>query len=186
KLILEQQFNNKTYRLVHIDICGDSKVIVSLIWQPSRRFSKTVEATRSIICLQVLSMGGNLLTEVPSTLGQLKSLQALVLCDNQIEKIPTEIAKLQYLKSLLLHKNRLKTLPQEICTLKNLSELSLRDNPLVVRFVTTMTHNPASLLELAARIVKIHNIYVKPGDIPNTLTSYLDCAHRCVNPNCKG
>ncbi|GJQ65469.1 hypothetical protein Trydic_g7574 [Trypoxylus dichotomus] len=136
--------------------------------------------------LQVLSIGGNLLTEIPSTLGQLKLLQALVLCDNHIEKIPAEIAKLQYLKSLLLHKNRLKTLPQEICTLKNLTELSLRENPLVVRFVTSMTHNPASLLELAARIVKIHDVNVNTGDIPETLISYLNCAHRCVNPNCKG
>lgn len=73
--------------------------------------------------LQVLSLGGNLLTEVPSTVGQLKILHALVLCDNQIEKIPAEIANLQYLKSLLLHKNRLKTLPQEILTLKNLTEV---------------------------------------------------------------
>ncbi|KAK9712178.1 BspA type Leucine rich repeat region (6 copies) [Popillia japonica] len=136
--------------------------------------------------LQVLSLGGNLLTEVPSTVGQLKILHALVLCDNQIEKIPAEIANLQYLKSLLLHKNRLKTLPQEILTLKNLTELSLRENPLVVRFVTTMTHHPATLLELAARNVKICNIFVQPGAIPETLFSYLDCAHRCVNPNCKG
>lgn len=56
----------------------------------------------------------------------------------------------------------------------------------MVRFVTTMTHNPATLLELSARNVKIHGIPVNIGDIPKTLFDYLDCAHRCVNPNCKG
>lgn len=72
----------------------------------------------------VLSMGGNLLTEVPQSVGQLKSLQALVLSDNQIESLPADIAKLKNLKSLLLHKNKLKTLPQEIVTLKNLTEVT--------------------------------------------------------------
>lgn len=67
-----------------------------------------------------------------------------------------------------------------------LLQLSLRDNPLVVRFVSDMTHNPASLLELAARSVKVHNVYVQLGDIPFTLFNYLDSAHRCVNTKCKG
>lgn len=65
-------------------------------------------------------------------------------------------------------------------------QLSLRENPLVVRFVSDMTHNPASLLELAARAVKIHNMNPEPGDLPHTLFTYLECAHRCVNPKCKG
>lgn len=65
-------------------------------------------------------------------------------------------------------------------------QLSLRENPLVVRFVTDMSHNPASLLELSARCVKLHNMDVRPGDVPNTLLEYLQSGHRCVNPNCKG
>lgn len=68
-------------------------------------------------------MGGNDLTEVPATVGQLKMLQALVLCDNQIESLPANIANLHNLKSLLLHKNRLRTLPPEIIALKNLNEV---------------------------------------------------------------
>lgn len=136
--------------------------------------------------LHILSLGGNQLTEVPSTVGQLKMLSALILCDNQIEVIPASIAYLNNLKSLLLHKNRIKTLPPEIVTLRNLSELSLRDNPLVVRFVSDMTLNPGSLLELSARAIKIANIDVKPGDIPISLMEYMDSAHRCVNAACKG
>nr|XP_050863699.1 leucine-rich repeat-containing protein 58 isoform X2 [Vespula vulgaris] len=136
--------------------------------------------------LQVLSMGGNRLTEVPSTLGQLKSLQALILCDNMLESLPSSIANLTNLKSLLLHKNRLKTLPTEIITLRCLTELSLRDNPLVVRFVSDMTHNPPSLLELAARVIKTNNMQYDEEHIPRNLVEYLNSGHRCVNPKCKG
>ncbi|KAI4484434.1 hypothetical protein M0802_013050 [Mischocyttarus mexicanus] len=136
--------------------------------------------------LQVLSMGGNRLTEVPSTLGQLKSLQALVLCENMLDSLPSSIANLTNLKSLSLHKNRLKTLPTEIITLRCLTELSLRDNPLVVRFVSDMTHNPPSLLELAARIIKTNDMQYDEELIPKNLVEYLNSGHRCVNPKCKG
>lgn len=73
--------------------------------------------------LQVLSIGGNRLTEVPATVGQLMNLQALILCDNFIESIPSSIANLHQLKSLLLHRNKIRTLPQEIVTLKYLTEV---------------------------------------------------------------
>lgn len=136
--------------------------------------------------LQVLSMGGNRLTEVPSTLGRCTALQALVLCDNMLESLPSSISNLKNLKSLLLHKNRLRTLPTEIITLKNLTELSLRDNPLVVRFVSDMTHDPPSLLELAARVVKSCNISYDGEIIPRNLIEYLNSGHRCVNVNCQG
>ncbi|KAF2896758.1 hypothetical protein ILUMI_09418 [Ignelater luminosus] len=136
--------------------------------------------------LQILSLGGNELKEVPITLGQLHTLQALVLCDNKIESLPANIANLKQLKSLLLHKNCLRTLPPAIIGLKNLTELSLRDNPLVVRFVSDMTYNPGSLLELTARTIKIQNVPVEPGDVPSSLLKYLKSGHRCVNPQCKG
>lgn len=73
-------------------------------------------------------MGDNRLTEVPSTLGQLKALQALVLCDNMLESLPSSIASLTNLKTLALHKNRLRTLPTEIITLKCLTEVSVTNN----------------------------------------------------------
>ena len=136
--------------------------------------------------LQVLGMGGNRLTDVPSTLGQLTALQALVLCDNMLESLPSSIANLKNLKSLLLHKNRLKTLPTEIITLKCLTELSLRDNPLVVRFVSDMTHDTPTLLELAARVIKITEINYKEQQLPRNLEDYLNSSHHCVNPKCQG
>lgn len=74
--------------------------------------------------LQVLSLGGNFLSEVPDSVGNLQQLQALTLCDNLIEILPASIARLANLKSLLLHKNRLRHLPRDIITLKNLVEVS--------------------------------------------------------------
>lgn len=73
--------------------------------------------------LQVLSLGGNLLNDVPEAVGNLHNLQALTLCDNIIENLPMSIARLSKLRSLLLHKNRLRHLPRDIITLKNLVEV---------------------------------------------------------------
>ncbi|RZC42720.1 leucine-rich repeat-containing protein 58 [Asbolus verrucosus] len=148
-----------------------------------RAISKNIWKLNS---LQILSLGGNQLVEVPTTVGQLKQLQALVLCDNMIESLPSNIANLHNLKSLLLHRNKLRTLPPEIVALKNLTELSLRDNPLVVRFVSNIKHNTASLKELSARVIKLHEIAIERGEIPATLITYLASGHHCVNPNCKG
>lgn len=136
--------------------------------------------------LQILSVGGNQIVEVPDTVGRLNLLQALVLSNNLIEQLPASIAHLNQLRSLLIDKNRLKTLPTQIIKLKCLAELSLRDNPLVVRFVRDMTLQPPSLLELAARTIKLHEITIQFGDIPVTLMKYLNEAQCCVNPKCKG
>ncbi|XP_053608265.1 leucine-rich repeat-containing protein 58 [Plodia interpunctella] len=136
--------------------------------------------------LQILAVGGNQIIEVPDSVGRLTGLQALVLSDNQIEQLPASIANLKQLRSLHIHKNRLKTLPTQIIKLTCLTELSLRDNPLVVRFVRDMTLQPPSLLELAGRTIKLHEIPIQPGDIPTTLMHYLSAAQCCVNPKCKG
>jgi hypothetical protein len=63
-------------------------------------------------------------------------------------------------------------------------QLSLRDNPLVVHFVRHMASRPLKLCELAARCVQTHRLPYE--NLPRTLVSYLDTAHRCVNPQCQG
>lgn len=71
--------------------------------------------------------------------------------------------------------------------LKNLQQLSLRSNPLVARFVRDMTFDPPSLKELAGRMIKLKSIpYASPEEMPSTLIDYLNSAHQCVNPKCKG
>lgn len=65
-------------------------------------------------------------------------------------------------------------------------QLSLRDNPLVVRFVSNMMLNPPSLLEHAGRTIKVYGIPYGAPDLPMSLVEYLNSAHHCVNPKCKG
>ncbi|KAJ9591461.1 hypothetical protein L9F63_002067 [Diploptera punctata] len=136
--------------------------------------------------LQIFHVGGNQLVEVPDSLGMLQQLQALNLSENLLESLPATIANLKNLKSLMLHKNKLQTLPTEIIALKCLTELSLRDNPLVVRFVSSISLNPPSLLEHAGRTVKLYGIPYGSPELPRSLVEYLNSAHHCVNPKCKG
>lgn len=110
-----------------------------------------------------------------------------MLCDNHLETIPSTVANLQKLESLSLHNNTLRTLPTEIVTLRNLQQLSLRSNPLVARFARDMTFDPPSLKELAGRVVKLKHLPCdSPSDLPASLIDYLNSAHQCVNPKCKG
>lgn len=41
-------------------------------------------------------------------------------------------------------------------------------------------------MELAARVVRTATISYGPGDLPKSIKDYLDTAHCCVNPKCKG
>ena len=116
----------------------------------------------------------------------MSELRSLNLADNALESLPSSLISLQQLESLHLHGNKLSTLPPQIVDLRNLVELSLRHNPLVVRFVQDMVFEPPSLLELAGRVVKIKKVPYSPGDVPQNLYEYLNRAHRCVNPKCKG
>lgn len=69
-------------------------------------------------------------------------------------------------------------------------QLSLRDNPLVTRFVNScareLMYNPPSLLELAARVIKLKRVEYTSRDLPRNLVGYLSNGQRCVNPQCKG
>lgn len=136
--------------------------------------------------LEILYLGGNILTGIPPEMGYLRKLRALNLCNNQLESLPCTLNKLSLLHSLSLHNNKLTTLPVELVRLKNLECLSLRDNPLVVRFVKDMVYDPPSLLELTARYIKNTNVKYTTNDLPPLLVNYLDTARRCVNPICKG
>lgn len=115
-----------------------------------------------------------------------KVVNYLVLCDNKIQSVPPQLSQLHSLRSLSLHNNLLTYLPREILNLIHLEELSLRGNPLVVRFVRDLTYDPPTLLELAARTIKIRSISYTPYDLPGNLLRYLGSASNCPNPKCGG
>jgi Leucine-rich repeat (LRR) protein len=135
--------------------------------------------------LELLYLGGNLIHNVPEEISQLMRLRTLNLSDNRITRLPTKITKLKNLKSLALHNNFLTTLPIELVKL-NLAELSLRNNPLVSRFIRDLNYTVPSLLELCGRVVKTNNICYMNMLLPRNLIYYLNSAHCCVNPKCRG
>lgn len=94
--------------------------------------------------------------------------------------------RLHSLLSLSLHNNLLTFLPRELLSLVHLQELSLRGNPLVVRFIKDITNDPPSLLELAGRTIKSHNVPFLVSDLPANLCRYLNSASKCPNPRCAG
>jgi len=135
--------------------------------------------------LQVLNLGDNHLETIPAEMGALVNLTTLNLACNHLRSLPPTLIKLHQLRSLSLHNNRLSTLPPEIVSI-NLVELSLRNNPLVIRFVQDLTYQVPSLLELAGRTIKLKKLPVRKEALPPTLHQYLQSAHECVNPRCKG
>lgn len=136
--------------------------------------------------LKILYLGGNLLSSVPGELGQLPYLQSLSLSHNQLRRLPDSLASLSRLRVLHLHHNLLTTLPAGLVTITSLQDLSLRDNPLVMRFIRDMELQPASLLELSARCVKLHGVPYEEAGVPGSLLQYLATACQCVNPDCDG
>ena len=135
--------------------------------------------------LEVLNLGDNHIETVPAELGSLSNLVSINLACNRIRSLPRTMIRLRKLRSLSLHNNRLATLPPELVSI-NLVELSLRNNPLVVRFVQSMTYEVPSLMELAGRTIKLAHIPYNKEFIPSSLDHYLKSANKCVNPRCKG
>ena len=123
---------------------------------------------------------------LPSEIGQLKYLQSLSLSHNNLRKLPETLSTLSRLRVLHLHHNQLTTLPHGLMFITGLADLSLRDNPLVMRFIRDMELQPASLLELSARAVKLHSVPCPEAEIPASVVRYLASACECVNPECDG
>lgn len=164
---------------------------IKYLYLGSNEITEVLPDIKALQGLQVLHLGGNQLVTVPDELGELQQLGSLTLCDNRLKKLPRSISSLSRLRSLLLHKNNLCCMPVEIVKLKGLMELSLRDNPLVTRFLNTcacrqVMYNTPSLLELAARVIKVKRIPHKRNELPKTLCSYLSTGQKCVNAACKG
>lgn len=163
---------------------------IRYLYLGNNQITEVLPDIKAMQSLQVLNLGGNLLETVPDELGELQQLGSLVLCDNRLRNLPRSISNLTRLRSLLLHKNNLCCLPVGAVKLRGLMELSLRDNPLVTRFVNScareLMYNPPSLLELAARVIKLKKVEYTYQDLPQTLVTYLSNGQRCVNPKCKG
>ena len=126
--------------------------------------------------LEILNLGRNPISEIPSEFSQLKSLKEIwlddcslqgtfpkALCElvnlevlkmpnNKITELPSEIGNLISLRVLCLDRNLLQTLPAEMEDLHNLQELFLRDNEM-----QTLSHLPSFLTVLHVSSNQLHD-----------------------------
>ena len=95
-------------------------------------------------------MHGNLLSSLPSNLGQLASLRTLQLVGNRLQAVPESISALKQLSDLGLAGNQLTAAP---AALGNLSELAAMVSHAAVRhspaFVSQVMHNNRRALQAA-------------------------------------
>jgi len=108
---------------------------------------KALRGMESSLCM--LSLGKNVISEIPDWLKEFKALRAielghckiseittefppnleeLLLCGNRLEDFPAEISKLRHLERLVLGYNLIKELPREIGKLKRLRHFDVEMN----------------------------------------------------------
>ena len=68
----------------------------------------------------LLNLAGLGISELPTEIGELKSLEVLYLHNNQLSELPADIGELKSLQVLNLSNNQLSELPADIGELKSL------------------------------------------------------------------
>uniref|UniRef100_A0A2N9IEA5 AAA+ ATPase domain-containing protein n=1 Tax=Fagus sylvatica TaxID=28930 RepID=A0A2N9IEA5_FAGSY len=80
-------------------------------------------------CLRVLKLFGNIITELPDSIGQLIHLRLLYIADTYIEALPKSLTKLYNLQTLRIKNcNLLKELPKDLSNLINLRHIYIDHN----------------------------------------------------------
>ena len=87
-------------------------------------------AVEGMSYLEILLLDSNLLTDLPSFLGNLRDLTELGLAENQIADLPEELCLLENLKKLDARGNNVRDLPRGITELKKLRQLLMGNNDL--------------------------------------------------------
>jgi len=80
--------------------------------------------------LEYIYLDNNNLTSLPSSIGNLEKLEHISLKKNSLESLPSSIGNLKKLQFLMLNNNNLTKLPSSIGNLTNLIELNLKGNNL--------------------------------------------------------
>ncbi|MBA0563510.1 hypothetical protein Golob_008485 [Gossypium lobatum] len=75
-------------------------------------------------------LASNHIEQLPSTIGNLRSLKAMILDGNRITSLPDELGELVKLEKLSISGNMLTSLPNTIGSLRNLSLLNVSNNKL--------------------------------------------------------
>lgn len=102
--------------------------LVYLRIESKNLINEDLEIISELINLQILSIGGNNLSDLPESFIKLQNLKEISLARNKLKKIPDILFKLKNLEKLYLYKNEIKDIPNEFAELRKLTELTLNDN----------------------------------------------------------
>uniref|UniRef100_U3JET0 Leucine rich repeat containing 40 n=1 Tax=Ficedula albicollis TaxID=59894 RepID=U3JET0_FICAL len=126
----------------------------------SNKLQSLSEDVQLLPALTVLDVHDNLLTSLPSALGQLENLQKLDVSHNQLRSLPEELLQLPRLRSLLLQHNQLSQLPEGLGQLLSLEELDVSNNQL-----TAIPSSFALLLNLVRLNLACNQLRELPADL---------------------
>ena len=83
--------------------------------------------------LEECNLGHNLLSSLPPTLGNLRSLRTLLVNSNRLRGLPFSIGSLTRLEVLNIENNEITRLPSSMSTMTSLRNLAVRGNPSFVQ-----------------------------------------------------
>ncbi|XP_063795173.1 leucine-rich repeat-containing protein 40 isoform X1 [Pseudophryne corroboree] len=143
----------------------------------SNKLQSLSEEIRLLPALVVLDVHDNLLTELPSAIGELINIQKLNISHNKLKVLPGELAQLHNLKSLLIQHNQLEEIPDAIGQLAVLEELDLSNNSL--RNVSSCLGRLTCLVQLNLSSNKLKAL---PAEISNMKSlRQLDCTSNLLD-----
>lgn len=114
--------------------------------------------------LEVVNFSGNLFSQFPYQLLEIRSLREIYLGSNKINGMPRNYENLQRLEILYLGGNQIKSLPDELCQLKSLTSLNLSNNQIVslpnnlakLRNIKNLALHNNNLTHLPVELVKLN------------------------------
>jgi Leucine-rich repeat (LRR) protein len=115
-----------------------------------------------------LGLGGNKLSTIPDSIGNLTNLTSLGLWGNKLSTFPKWIANLTNLEGLYLSDNQLSTLSESIGNLTNLTKLGLSGNKL-----STIPESIGNLTNLCCLELS-DNVLRKISDLPQSVQDLID------------
>lgn len=110
--------------------------------------------------LESINLSGNMFTQFPYQLLEIKTLREIYLGSNKIQCLPRNYENLQRLEVLYLGGNSIKTIPEELSQLKNLTSLNLSNNS-----ITTLPTQLAKLKKIRNLALHANNLTTLPIEL---------------------
>jgi Leucine-rich repeat (LRR) protein len=153
--------SNNQIKALSVDICKLVNLRVLIASNNMLEdFSLPKELPDKLPLLETINLGGNLLTQFPYQLLEMRSLREIYLGSNKITCLPKNFEKLQKLEILYLGGNQLKTIPEELCQMRSLSSLNLSNN-----LIHSLPNNITRLKRIKTLALHGNNLTTLPIEI---------------------